>query len=117
MKKNLSILLGIAICILLTNCNQKFNKSKWIDGDGVNYAYRNSMVNSLLENYNLKGLNYQEIKTLLGEADGKDSTHIWYDIKVDYGSDIDPVYIKTLILRMGEDSVVKDLEVKEWKKP
>ncbi len=41
---------------------------------------------------------------------------MFYDIDIDYGSDIDPVYSKTLTFQFDKDSIVKTFEVKEWNK-
>ena len=37
-----------------------------------------------------------------------------YNIITDYGSDIDPVYIKNLTFYLNRDAVVAGYEVKEW---
>jgi hypothetical protein len=41
---------------------------------------------------------------------------IQYVIEDDFGSDIDPVYSQTLIFRFTMDSLVRSVEVTEWKK-
>lgn len=41
---------------------------------------------------------------------------VFYDIEVDYGFDIDPIYTKVLILQFSKDSIVQTFEVKEYKK-
>lgn len=112
------------ICFVLLlglpfSCRQqvKFDKSKWMEGDAGIYPYRESMLNDLLA-HKIKGMHYKELIKLAGEPNGVDN-HIGsrcYDIVVDYGSDVDPVYTKTLTVYLNKDSVITGYKVREWKK-
>lgn len=89
----------------------KFDKSGWNDySDGI-YLYREQMLNDLIENHKLKGLTYHQLVDLLGKPDGYDET-VYYEVVVEYGSNIDPVYVKSLLFDL-QDSVVSRYEVKE----
>ena len=72
MKEPIRKILPILSCLLLLSCKQKFDKTMWIDGDGVYYTYRNDMVDDLLQNHRLVGLSYHQLTQLLGEPGGKD---------------------------------------------
>jgi hypothetical protein len=76
------------------------------------------MIDDLIKNYELKGKKYHEIIELLDRPQGKEDNdlQIFYDIDVNYGRDIDPVYSKTLMFQFDKDSVVNMFKVEEWKK-
>jgi hypothetical protein len=108
--------------IFLTSCNsnEKFDKAKWQEqGDLRIYTHRKSMLNDLTKNYKLTGLSYRQLINLIGEPE-KDNDQekdiIYYDIETDYGNDIDPIYTKTLQLKLTKDSTVESFTIKEWKK-
>ena len=84
----------------------------------MTFPNRKYMVVDLTSNYQLKGKNYNEIFKLLGQPQGKDDNdfEIFYDIDIDYGNDIDPIYTKTLLFQFDKDSVVESFKIKEWKK-
>lgn len=84
----------------------------------MTFPNRKYMVDDLVKNYPLKGKKLADIVQLLGKPQSKlDSTlQIFYDIDVNYGSDIDPGYTKTLSIVFDKDTVVKSFKVDEWKK-
>jgi hypothetical protein len=112
----------ILLSFFLTSCNsnQKFDKTKWQEqGDLRIYKHRKSMLNDLTKNYKLTGLSYRQLVNLIGEPENysdKESDIVIYEIETDYGFDIDPVYTKTLELKLIKDSIVKSYSIKEWKK-
>ena len=98
---------------------QKFDKTKWAEvADLMTFPNRKYMIDDLVQNYQLKDKTYHQLIELLGPPQLKlDSTlRVYYEIDVDYGSDIDPVYTKTLSIEFDKDTVVKNYEVQEWKK-
>ena len=74
------------------------------------------MLKDLQSNYKLDGMSITQIVELLGEPDYNNDTLIVYKVDEKYGSDIDPVYTKTLEFKLGDDKKVKAVEVSEWKK-
>ncbi|MBO9681468.1 MAG: hypothetical protein J7502_02140 [Flavisolibacter sp.] len=76
------------------------------------------MIDDLVQNYQLRGKTYHQLVELLGPPQSKfDSTlRVYYNIDVDYGSDIDPVYMKILSIEFNKDTIVRNYEVQEWKK-
>jgi hypothetical protein len=108
--------------IFVTSCNsnQKFDKAKWQEqGDLKIYSHRKSMLYDLTTNYRLTGLSYRQLIDLIGEPENyndKEKNIVYYDIETDYGNDIDPVYSKTLQLKLTKDSTVESFTIKEWKK-
>ncbi len=115
------ILIFLSLVLTLFSCkrHEKFDKVKWAEvGDAMTFPNRKYMIDDLVKNYQLKGKKYSEIIQLLNEPQSKlDSTlQVFYDVDIDYGSDIDPIYTKTLSLAFDKDTIVKNFEVREWKK-
>lgn len=98
---------------------QKFDKTKWAEvADLMTFPNRKYMIDDLVKNYHLKGKKYSQIVELLDKPQSKlDRTmEIFYDIDVEYGSNIDPIYSKTLLITFDTDTIVKSFEVEIWKK-
>ena len=76
------------------------------------------MIDDLIKNFPLKGENYNNIVSLLGQPQFPiDSTMaIGYKIDEDYGGNIDPIYTQILLVYFDKDSTVKSVEIKKWKK-
>ena len=111
----------ISLLVILSSCRTeiKFDKVKWAEkADLMTFSNRKSMINDLIKNYHLRGQSYKQIIELLGEpqSDLDSNFKIFYDVDIDYGSDIDPVYSKTLSFQFSIDSIVQKYDVIEWKK-
>jgi hypothetical protein len=97
--------------------HQKFDKKEWGEKEDWDYIYRDGMIDDLLAHHRLKGLSYHQLIDLLGQPenltnnDGK-----YYQLLVDFGSDIDPVHTKYLVFQLNRDSIVTSYKIKEWKK-
>jgi hypothetical protein len=76
------------------------------------------MLDDLTKNIPLKGKSYQDIVSLLGQPQYSfdSSMNVGYEIDIDYGMDIDPIYSQTLLLHFDRDSIVMSFDVDEWKK-
>ena len=113
------ILLLIVFTSFSCQTQQKFDRLKWAEvADLMTFPNRKVMIDDLVKNYHLKGKTLNQIEELLGQPQSKlDSTFkIFYDVDVNYGSDIDPIYSKTLLIEFDKDTIVKAFEVQEWKK-
>jgi hypothetical protein len=104
----------------IISCDKKFEKTGWnytgVDtGDPLEYPNRDEMVNDLLKNHRIKGLNTKQVFNLLGETEIKNS-RISYEILTDFGWDIDPIHTKYLEIKFNPDGIVKSAEIIEWKK-
>ncbi len=113
----------VGLLIFFGSCHpkQKFDKIKWANqGDLTQFPYRKHMIDDLLNSIPLKGKTYPQIITMLGNPQmtvaSDTEFSISYEIDIDYGTDIDPVYIKNLRINFSMDSTVRDTEVNEWKK-
>ena len=110
----LLFLLFISSCVWKTT----FNKTGWNEkGDLGTWPNRNAMLDDLLKKHTLKGSTYQQLVDSVGEPsiDSNDPGVAYYNITVEYGGDIDPVYFKDLFIFLNKDSVVTGFKVKEWK--
>ncbi len=110
------ILIFILLPFILIACSQtKFDKSKWLYKDDIEYPYRKSMLKDLTTSYQLKGLSYKQLIRLLGEPGNiiGDSNEIYYPIIEEYGG-IDPVHVIDLAIRFDQDSIVTDYKINEW---
>ncbi|MFC7772977.1 hypothetical protein [Flavobacterium sp. GCM10027622] len=119
------ILLGIIIFIIISisfSCDsrdKKFNKAGWEERIDGFYTNREQMVDDIIKNYLHKGMSYDKIINLLGEPENYEDTEpntMQYEIMKDFGWDIDPVEIKTLVLRISKDSTYLDYKIEHWEK-
>ena len=118
----MKVFITFLVSIFLTSCNsnEKFDKTKWQEqGDLRIYTHRKSMLKDLTKNYKLTGLSYRQLVNIIGEPENysdKENDIVYYEIETDYGFDIDPVYTKSLQLKLTKDSIVDSYSIKEWKK-
>jgi hypothetical protein len=115
------VFISILFILTLASCQtkQKFDKAKWAEvADLMTFPNRKYMIDDLMQNYQLKGKTYRELVDLLDKPQKKldSSLRVYYDIDVDYGTDIDPVYTKILSIEFDKDTVVRHVEVQEWRK-
>lgn len=101
------VLLTLAAC----SHHKKFNREDWDYGDGLEFPFRNNMVDDLLQNQKLKGLKYQEVIHLLHRPQLSSATEMVYDID-EINKPKHPRYVKKLILSL-KDSVVTDAKIYE----
>jgi len=106
--------------ILFVSCNdisQKFDKKKWDEKEDWDYPYRDGIVNDLIKHHQLKGLSYKQLVDSIGYPENlTDTDGVYYQVVMDFGSDIDPVHTKYLMFKLNKDSVITDFKIKEWKK-
>jgi hypothetical protein len=96
--------------------SQKFNKAAWAVREEGLYYNRKYMLSDLIENHQIKGLTYKQLVDSIGEPRiDSGSYEAYYNIELDYGWDIDPVYSKDLVIQLNRDSVVTGFDFKEWK--
>ena len=108
--------------VWLISCNpdKSFDNLKWREkGDLGIFPYRKSMLKDLTTNYKIVGLSYNQTIDLLGVPEGFIAGHtntLYYDIDLDYGHDIDPIYVKTLEVHFNKDSTITGFDIREWHK-
>jgi hypothetical protein len=118
-KKTVVMMVFVAfLFVFFTSCKTKFNKQQWDEHPDLAFSppFRNGMLTDLTTNHPLVGLHYSELIKLLGKPNFSDRTSMSYTIITDYGSDIDPVYVKNLSFQFSADSVITSFVIDEWKK-
>lgn len=111
-------LIAIVYMLPFLGCENhyKFDRDKWKYWNAWDYPYRDEMTWDLINHHQLKGLTYRQLVDSLGEPKQySDTKEFYYDILVDYGSDIDPVHTKDLIIHINKDSVVTGFTLDEWR--
>ena len=88
----------------------KFSKEDWESYTAADTQNREQMLPDLLKNYNLKGITYNELDSILGAPNYFDSSEAIYDIYVDYDK-IDPWGGECIIFYIGKNSMVRDYKV------
>lgn len=113
-----TVVSSLLFMVIICSCQrkQKFDKARWLEvGDLMTFPNRNNMIDDLVNNYNLKGKTFKEVTDLLGQPQYSSSStmDVGYKIDEDYGSDIDPVYTKTLFIQFNKDTLVNDIKIRE----
>jgi hypothetical protein len=113
------LLFQFSIClfavITVTGCssNSKFDRQKWSYGDGLDYPFRDEILNDLVTNHHIKGLNYRQTIDSLGSPQRRDSLQFTYQIIDDSYAFArkKPAHRKNLIVYFSKDSIVTRFEV------
>ena len=106
------LLLFIFACKNTSNSqakDQKFDKAKWAETDGVDYPHRNGMLNDFITSYKLNGVKKDSLVNLLGLPDRTDSSFLFYKVAQERWGFL-PIHTKTLVVKLTADSLV------EWRK-
>ncbi len=120
---NLIVLFLFSIMLFSCEPEEKFEKDKWCfqGSAGTGYIHRNCMLKDVLQNHLVKGKNFLEVESLFCGETFIDSTKngftVYLNIITDYGFDIDPVYTKDIYVYFNKDSIIKNISVKEYKRP
>lgn len=113
------------IIFMAISCDKKFNSDEWkntnltsLDNVINKNNNRNLMINDLVESKLLVGKNSKEVKNLLGTPDFKDTLKrtFSYETFEDFGTDIDPKYLKGLDVIFNKDSIVTEAKIYEIKR-
>ena len=110
----------VVFIVLFVSCKQnvKFNKAEWVIVEDCNtHPNREKMLIDLTENHKLRGLTYKQLIDKIGkpEKDESNTNSIFYEIVIDYGMDIDPVYVKNLEFEFNKDSIITGFKISEYK--
>jgi hypothetical protein len=108
--------------LIISGCSkyEKFDKNKWNQKNDLGYYdYRESMLEDVVKNYQLKGKSIQQLRNMFGELDifsKKMGCQIQFNIITEFGANIDPIYSKDLIFKLNADSIIVDIQVTEFKR-
>lgn len=112
------IRLFVISLLFIVSCNQgrKFDKNSWQKTTDLGvHPEREKMLSDLTENHILKGLQYSELVSKLGEPDfwEPENKTIYYGLANNYGSDIDPTGQRALKFQFSSDSIITKFEIIE----
>jgi hypothetical protein len=115
-KKYFKIISLILIIISVSSCGKsgKFNRVLWDDGDGIDFPYREKIVDDLLKTHHLEGQKLKSVTDTLGVPQGRKKDNVYYDIDIQWDDKAKPEHIKRLIIYFGPDSVVTRTHVYEF---
>ena len=89
-----------------------FNESKWKIKEGDEYPYREKMLQDLVYNQQLKGLEKEELIDLLGQPDRSNKGFLYYTVE-QKKLGLWPIHTTTLVIELSEDSIVKTRRIHE----
>jgi outer membrane protein assembly factor BamE (lipoprotein component of BamABCDE complex) len=121
--QNSSIRLIVSLfCLLVfaTACNrpQKFTRELWSYGDGLDYSSRKFVIDDLMANHKIVGLNHYQVIQLLGSPQQRDTLKFIYSYQIEdtgikYNPKKEPVYTKNLLVYFSKDSIVTKTQISE----
>lgn len=112
---NYWILFSCLILFLSCQNDIPFNSEKWNE-KGIDWQLsdtREKMISDLISSDTLLGMNSDEIIKLLGEPEFEKEKSLEYLIREKYSWNIDPDYIKYLIIEMNEKDITKNIYIRK----
>ena len=94
-----------------------FDRTQWNLKDDLRFPYREQMLNDLMRNHPLKGMNMDQLTELLGVPEKNvlgSQGEIYYEIRTKYDMDIHPTETKMLVFILDDNRIVTGFKVKEW---
>ena len=106
--------------LVFISCNrpQPFTRETWSFGDGLEYPSRKTVLDDLLANHKIVGLNHYQVVQLLGRPQDRDTVNFKYSYQIEntsshYNPKKEPVYIKNLEVYFNKDSIVTKTKIFE----
>ena len=99
------IILALGLFAISCQNNTQFDSQKWNEKE-VDWQWREhreKMVSDLIESDTLLGMEADELFILLGEPEFEKENSFEFLIREKYSSNIDPDYIKYLVVEMDEN--------------
>ena len=125
------ILLTILIIFILSSCvpdsetgnypysegerpesEMTFDKTKWIIKEGLDYKYRDKMVNDVVYNDTIRQLNKDQILKLLGKPDRQTEYHLYYTVKQKRIANW-PLHTKSMAIKLTDKDKVEWIKIHE----
>ena len=103
------LLFFVVVIVAACRMGEKFDKLRWNQvTDLMTFSNREAMLDDLLKNHHLAGRSPTDIIVLLGQPQDwrKEEGAMSYLVDVSYGTDIDPVYTKYLVVHFAGNTLV-----------
>ena len=81
-----------------------FDKTLWNTREGIDYPYRDQMVNDVLYNDTVRDLSKQQLINLLGDPDRIQEGHLYYTVSQKRLFNW-PLHTKTLVVKLSDDKI------------
>ena len=94
------------------NSEMVFDKLKWKTKAGLDYPYRDEMLNDVVYNDTVRALNKVEIIDLLGEPDRINENYLYYMI-AQKRLGFWPLHTKTMVIKLSEDNSIDWIKIHE----
>lgn len=88
----------------------EFDETKWKTKKGWGYAYRNQMLDDLMNDPEIRKLKRAEIINLLGEPNRTDGDYLFYTVDQKRAL-ILPLHTKTLVINLYPDSTINWMKI------
>lgn len=112
--KQLGRLVLFASLMIACTRSLPFDKERWSAKNDIGgYPWRADMLNDLEAKQILDGKHVRDAIGLLGAPDFTEGNERLWTITIDYGMDIDPVYLKYLVVIVDTDSMVVAHSIRE----
>lgn len=91
-----------------------FDKTKWQLKDGKDYPYREKMLNDILYNDTIRGVNKNEILALLGQPswERENKQYLYYMIKQKRLLSW-PLHTRTMVIKLTKDNTIEWIKIHE----
>jgi len=90
----------------------QFDKSKWRYKEGLEYPYREQMLNDLVYNDTVRSLSKDEILDLLGQPERVNDGHLYYMIAQKRLRSW-PLHTKSLVIKLSDDKTIAWIKIYE----
>lgn len=89
-----------------------FDKTKWAIKQGMDYPYRDLMLNDLMYGHELHDIPKDSLVAMLSQPDRTDSLYLFYRIAQERIGFF-PLHTKTLVFKLHPDSTVLWIKIHE----
>ncbi|MEQ3690382.1 MAG: hypothetical protein ABNG98_02565 [Flavobacterium sp.] len=90
----------------------ELNKVNWNTKEGEEYSFRELLIDSVIENKELRSLKQNELLNVLGEPNRMENNHLYYTIsqkKLGFW----PLNQKTLVIKYSESDTITWIKIHE----
>lgn len=89
-----------------------FDKDKWQTKEGAAYPYREAMLQNIIFNDSIRGLNSEEILALLGEPTRQQDNYLYYRISQNRVGMM-TLNAKTMVIKFTDHDTIEWIKVHE----
>lgn len=95
-----------------TSVSSEFDSVRWRAKEGLNYAFREEMINGIINDQEIRSLRKDQILLKLGIPDREDNGHLFYTISQRHLG-LFPLHTKTMVIKLKNDNSVEWIKLHE----